>query len=294
MADTDRAAQNSLLHRALALKREASEGRRRADEAGRREIAEFIGDDTGRMEYLRTLADHPRRKPEEILGLTRYRRALGLDRLPRIMSADELDACGWAPKAGARGIDLAAPGPRGGKIRFYAPQEADRTGRGRFDPLRAPDRRIDTSDPAAMDAFVAAADGCDLDSLDPMAEYAVSVSYGLDLPDDPTPPLPPAETDEQLYDALSRIGRQVEAIQAKIDASLKGQRAPRGRDGRRDRTGPSGGPPVGSKKSASLTEAPPERRALTPGSIMAMGAADVVRAVRDRADRLSRKGGGRF
>lgn len=320
MDETDGRASQPLLRRAMRLKQEADAERRRADGARKREVAEFLADDTGRIEYLRTLADYPKRKPEDIVSLTRYRRSLGLDRLPRIMSQTEIETYGWALKEGAVGIDLptrSALGASGDKVRFYAPQEVEQGDHHRPDAASARDRRIDTTDPAAMDAFVAAADGCDLDALDPMAEFAVSVSYGLDLPDDPAPPLPPAETTEQLYDALDRIAGQVDTIQVKIDTALKRQRASRGRDGRRKREealrtdGPRreqtrGAGHVGQgapeaklpiqpdrdrlNRSAKIEKSEPERKAVTAESIMAMGTADVIRAVEDRTRKMSRKG----
>ena len=315
MAETDDRAPQALLRRAMRLKQEASDERRRAVEARKREVAEFLADDTGRIEYLRTLADYPKRKPEDIVSLTRYRRSLGLDRLPRIMSQTEIETYGWTLKKGAVGIDLptkSALGASGDKVRFYAPQEIEQASR-RPDAASKGDRRIDTTDPAAMDAFVAAADGCDLDALDPMAEFAVSVSYGLDLPDDPAPPLPPAETTEQLYDALDRIAGQVDAVQVKIDTALKRQRSSRGRDGRRKReeairTGgskreqnrgeqdaPEAKLPIQPdqkrlNRSSKIDRSEPERKAVTAESIMAMGTADVIRAVEDRTRKMSRKG----
>lgn len=277
-----------LIRRARQLEEAAENERARERDALRRSVEAFVSDPDSWREYLRTLALYPRRAPEEIVELTRYRLSLGLDRMPQIMEEEEVRALGLAPREGSAGVELAstrAVGPSSGKTRFYAVEDTVPIDRGRPAATAARDRRVDTSDSRAMDAFAVAAGACDLNSLTQQAEYAVSVCYGLDFDDDPVPSPPPVATAAELYDALERIGRSVAEVQQKIDRALaapsrarrefeKGARPPRERRGGIPR---EPDPKVISRKEAERQKGP---KAPTKDELCAMSAADVARAAR--------------
>lgn len=279
-----------LIRRAMQIEEEARCERLRAADAMRDRVEAFTSDPGNWREYLRTLADYPGRKPDEVVDLTRYRLALGLARMPRIMSAEEMGAAGRAPRGGSEGVELTVPtamGPTRDKTAFFAVEDTVAVEGAAAPAVEARDRRVDTTDPAAMDAFVAAAGRCDLDSLTAQAEYAVSICYGLDFEDDPVPPPPPAETAAELYDALERIGRSVAEVQKKIDGALSDPaRARRGlkKGARPTRANGDGAPRGRDPKAAGRrgAEGGLGPKAPTRDELCAMSADDVARAARDR------------
>ena len=279
---------NPLIRRARQLEEAAENERARERDALRRSVEAFVSDPDSWREYMRTLALYPRRAPEEIVELTRYRLSLGLDRMPQIMEEEEVRALGLAPREGSAGVELAstrAVGPSSGKTRFYAVEDTVPISRGRPAATAARDRRVDTSDSRAMDAFAVAAGTCDLGSLTQQAEYAVSVCYGLDFDDDPVPSPPPAETAAELYDALARIGRSVADVQRGIDAALSAQYRTR-REMKKGSRPPRGGLDAAQRKrdpkviGAKETAEKAAPKAPTRDELCAMSAADVARAAR--------------
>lgn len=277
-----------LIRRARQIEETAKSERLRERDDLRKEVESFVADPESWREYLRTMVDYPRRAPEEVVALTRYRLHLGLERLPRLMCVEELAAAGRTPREGAEGVRLtstSAMGPRTDKITLFAIEDTVATDGPTTGPPPSRSRKVDTSDPEAMDAFVAAAGKCDLDALTPQAEYAVSVCYGLDFDDDPVPPPPPARTAAELYEALERVGQSVDEVQRKIDAALaaphrarremkKGSRPPRGGlDAAQRKRDPK---VIGAKEAAE--KAVP--KAPTRDELCAMTAEDVAKAVR--------------
>ena len=285
---TGQNATTSLIRRARQIEEAAKTERLRERDDLRKEVESFVADPEGWREYLRTMVDYPRRAPEEVVALTRYRLDLGLERLSRLMCPDELAAAGRAPREGAEGVELTAAsamGPKGDKTTMFAIEDTVATNGPTTRPPATKSRKVDTSDPEAMDAFVAAAGKCDLDALTPQAEYVVSVCYGLDFEDDPVPPLPPARTASELYEALERVGQSVAEVQKKIDAALsnphrarrpvkKGARPPKEMD---DVTPRAHDPKVIGRRDAEKRLGP---RAPTKEELSRMTADDVAKAVR--------------
>lgn len=285
---TGQNANTSLIKRARQIEEAAKTERLREMDDLRIGVESFVADPGNWREYLGTMADYPRRAPEEIVALTTYRLDLGLERLPRLMCLEELAAAGRAPKEGAEGVELTATsamGLRAGKTTLFAMADTVATDGPTTRPPESRSRKVDTSDPEAMDAFVAAAGKCDLDALTPQAEYVVSVCYGLDFEDDPVPPLPPARTASELYEALERVGQSVAEVQEKIDAALsaprrarrevkKGARPPRER----------GAGLIGAHEPKALGrdagETKVESKAPSKERLCAMTAEEVARAVR--------------
>lgn len=285
---TGQNAATSLIKRARQIEEAAKTERLRERDDLRKEVESFVADPESWREYLNTMVDYPRRAPEEVVALTRYRLGLGLERLQRLMCLEEIEAAGRAPREGAEGVELAATsamGPRAGKTTLFAIEDTVATDGRTTRPPASKSRKVDTSDPEAMDAFVAAAGKCDLDALTPQAEYVVSVCYGLDFEDDPVPPLPPARTAAELYEALERVGQSVDEVQRKIDAALsnphrarravkKGARPPKGMD---DGAPRSHDPKAIGRRDAEKRLGP---RAPTKEELSRMTAEDVARAVR--------------
>lgn len=280
----------SLIKRARQIEEAAKTERLQEREDLRKEVESFVADPESWREYLRTVVDYPSRAPEEVVALTRYRLGLGLERLPRLMCLEELDAAGRVPREGAEGVELAATsamGPKLDKTTLFAIEDTVATDGQTTRPPSPKSRKVDTSDPEAMDAFVAAAGKCDLDALTPQAEYVVSVCYGLDFEDDPVPPLPPARTAAELCEALERVGQSVDEVQRKIDAALsnphrarravkKGARPPKETDDGKSR---SHDPKVIGRRDAEKRLGP---RAPTKEELSRMTADDVAKAVRHR------------
>lgn len=278
----------SLIKRARQIEEAAKTERLRERDDQKKEVESFVADPESWREYLRTMVDYPRRAPEEIVALTRYRLDLGLERLPRLMCLEELAAAGRAPREGAEGVELTATsamGPKGDKTTLFAIEDTVATDGPTTRPPAPKSRKVDTSDPEAMDAFVAAAGKCDLDALTPQAEYVVSICYGLDFEDDPVPPLPPARTAAELYEALERVGQSVDEVQRKIDAALsaphrgrrevkKGTRPPKERGAGR----------LGARERKALgqdeNETKHESKAPSKEQLCAMTAEEVAKAVR--------------
>ena len=287
---TGQNATTSLIRRARQIEEAAKTERLRERDDLRKEVESFVADPESWREYLKTVVDYPRRAPEEVVALTRYRLDLGFERLSRLMCLEELAAAGRAPREGAEGVELTATsamGPRAGKTTLFAIEDTVATDGQTTRPPAPKSRKVDTSDPEAMDAFVAAAGKCDLDALTPQAEYVVSICYGLDFEDDPVPPLPPARTAAELYEALERVGQSVDEVQRKIDAALsnphrarravkKGARPPKEMD---DGTPRSHDPKVIGRRDAEKRLGP---RAPTRDELCAMTAEDVAKAVRHR------------
>lgn len=280
----------SLIKRARQIEEAAKTERLQEREDLRKEVESFVADPESWREYLRTVVDYPSRAPEEVVALTRYRLGLGLERLPRLMCLEELAAAGRAPREGAEGVELTATsamGPKLDKTTLFAIEDTVATDGPTTRSPASKSRKVDTSDPEAMDAFVAAAGKCDLDALTPQAEYVVSVCYGLDFEDDPVPPLPPARTAAELYEALERVGQSVDEVQRKIDAALsnphrarravkKGARPPKETDDGKSR---SHDPKVIGRRDAEKRLGP---RAPTKEELSRMTADDVAKAVRHR------------
>lgn len=280
----------SLIKRARQIEEAAKTERLQEREDLRKEVESFVADPESWREYLRTVVDYPSRAPEEVVALTRYRLDLGLERLPRLMCLEELAAAGRAPREGAEGVELTATsamGPKLDKTTLFAIEDTVATDGPTTRSPASKSRKVDTSDPEAMDAFVAAAGKCDLDALTPQAEYVVSVCYGLDFEDDPVPPLPPARTAAELYEALERVGQSVDEVQRKIDAALsnphrarravkKGARPPKETDDGKSR---SHDPKVIGRRDAEKRLGP---RAPTKEELSRMTADDVAKAVRHR------------
>lgn len=280
----------SLIKRARQIEEAAKTERLQEREDLRKEVESFVADPESWREYLKTMVDYPSRAPEEVVALTRYRLGLGLERLPRLMCLEELDAAGRAPREGAEGVELTATsamGPKDDKTTLFAIEDTVATDGPTTRSPASKSRKVDTSDPEAMDAFVAAAGKCDLDALTPQAEYVVSVCYGLDFEDDPVPPLPPARTAAELYEALERVGQSVDEVQRKIDAALsnphrarravkKGARPPKETDDGKSR---SHDPKVIGRRDAEKRLGP---RAPTKEELSRMTADDVAKAVRHR------------
>lgn len=278
----------SLIKRARQIEEAAKTERLQEREDLRKEVESFVADPESWREYLRTMVDYPSRAPEEVVALTRYRLDLGLERLPRLMCLEELDAAGRVPREGAEGVKLAATsamGPKLDKTTLFAIEDTVATDGPTTRSPASKSRKVDTSDPEAMDAFVAAAGKCDLDALTPQAEYVVSVCYGLDFEDDPVPPLPRARTAAELYEALERVGQSVADVQKKIDAALaaphrirrvvkKGSRPPRER----------GMGLIGAREPKALgrdaNERKNESKAPSKEQLCAMTAEEVAKAVR--------------
>lgn len=285
---TGQNATTSLIRRARQIEEAAKTERLRERDDQKKEVESFVADPESWREYLKTVVDYPRRAPEEVVALTRYRLDLGFERLSRLMCLEELAAAGRAPREGAEGVELTATsamGPRAGKTTLFAIEDTVATDGQTTCPPAPKSRKVDTSDPEAMDAFVAAAGKCDLDALTPQAEYVVSICYGLDFEDDPVPPLPPARTAAELYEALERVGQSVDEVQRKIDAALsnphrarravkKGARPPKEMD-----DGPSRAhdPKVIGRRDAEKRLGP---RAPTKEELSRMTADDVAKAVR--------------
>lgn len=285
---TGQNATTSLIKRARQIEEAAKSERLRERDDQKKEVESFVSDPESWREYLRTMVDYPRRAPEDVVALTRYRLGLGLERLPRLMCLEELAAAGRAPREGAEGVELTATsamGPRASKTTLFAIEDTVATDGQTTRPPAPKSRKVDTSDPEAMDAFVAAAGKCDLDALTPQAEYVVSVCYGLDFEDDPVPPLPPASTAAELYETLERVGRSVEEVQRKIDRALaspararrgplRGARPPR-EDGKADAPRRDG--KVIDRQDAEKIVG---SKFPTKEELCAMSAGDVARAVR--------------
>lgn len=287
---TGQNATTSLIRRARQIEEAAKTERLRERDDLRKEVESFVADPESWREYLKTVVDYPRRAPEEVVALTRYRLDLGFERLSRLMCLEELAAAGRAPREGAEGVELTATsamGPRAGKTTLFAIEDTVATDGQTTRPPAPKSRKVDTSDPEAMDAFVAAAGSCDLDALTPQAEYVVSICYGLDFEDDPVPPLPPARTAAELYEALERVGQSVDEVQRKIDAALsnphrarravkKGARPPKETDDGKSR---SHDPKVIGRRDAEKRLG---LRAPTRDELCTMTADDVAKAVRHR------------
>lgn len=287
---TGQNATTSLIRRARQIEEAAKTERLRERDDLRKEVESFVADPESWREYLKTVVDYPRRAPEEVVALTRYRLDLGFERLSRLMCLEELAAAGRAPREGAEGVELTATsamGPRAGKTTLFAIEDTVATDGQTTRPPAPKSRKVDTSDPEAMDAFVAAAGKCDLDALTPQAEYVVSICYGLDFEDDPVPHLPPARTAAELYEALERVGQSVDEVQRKIDAALsnphrarravkKGARPPKETDDGKSR---SHDPKVIGRRDAEKRLG---LRAPTRDELCTMTADDVAKAVRHR------------